>query len=125
MREGDFIGELKRSKKITFRLTDSEFETLQQNVLTAGQKSKEVYIRKMVLGGTIVRLDLSEIQETLRLLANATGNINQLAKRANETRSIYETDIIALRKQVQALTLHVREIYKVYKQVKSLFGDTA
>jgi hypothetical protein len=60
MRVGDFIGAVKRSKKVTFRLADSEFEALEQNVTTSGQKSKEVYIRKMVLGGTIVRLDLSE-----------------------------------------------------------------
>jgi Mg2+ and Co2+ transporter CorA len=28
-----------------------------------------------------------------RLLANATNNMNQIAKRANETRNIYEDDI--------------------------------
>ncbi|MCL2456971.1 MAG: plasmid mobilization relaxosome protein MobC [Defluviitaleaceae bacterium] len=78
----------------------------------------------MALGGQIIRLDLSEIHETLRLLGTATNNINQLAKRANETRSIYETDIIALRKQVQAVTVQTREILRVYQKVKSLFGGS-
>jgi len=47
--------------------------------------------------------------------------MNQLAKRANETRSIYETDIIALRGQVQAVVIQAREVLRVYQKVKSLF----
>ena len=118
------MSELKRSNRVYFRLSDDELEILQQNIEKSGQKSREEYLRKMALGGAIVRLDLSEIQQALYLLGTATNNINQLAKRANETRSIYETDIIALRKQVQALTVQTREILRVYKQAKSLFTNS-
>jgi hypothetical protein len=124
MMDGDCMSEIKRTKSILFRLTESEFNDLCVNVKKSGLRSRETYLRKMALGGLIVRLDLSEIHETLRLLGTATNNINQLAKRANETRSIYETDIIALRKQVQAVTVQTREVLRVYQKVKSLFSGS-
>jgi len=51
----------------------------------AGIRNREAYLRKMVLDGYILRLDLSEVREMTRLLSNATNNLNQIAKRANET----------------------------------------
>ncbi|HBU11188.1 MAG TPA: hypothetical protein DEB31_00135 [Clostridiales bacterium] len=39
----------------------------------------------------------------VRLLRNATGNINQIAKRANETRNIYAEDVEDLRRQYDSL----------------------
>ena len=115
---------LKRPIAVKVRFNEAEFADLEINVKQSGMRSREAYLRKMALGGHIIRLDLTEIHETLRLLGTATNNINQLSRRANETRSIYETDIIALRKQVQAVTLHVREILKVYQKAKSLFSGS-
>ena len=59
----------------------------------AGIRNREAYFRKMVMDGYIVRLDLTEVREMVRLLSNATSNLNQIVKRANETRSVYESDI--------------------------------
>ena len=47
----------------------------------------------MVLDRYVVRLDLSDIRKMVQLLSNATINPNKIAKRANETQSIYESDI--------------------------------
>jgi hypothetical protein len=123
MTDGDSMSDIKRTKSILFRLTESELAALDKNVTKSGLRSREAYLRKMALGGQIIRLDLSEIHETLRLLGTATNNINQLTKRAHETRSIYETDIIALRGQIQDVILQVREILKVYQKAKSLFDN--
>ena len=116
------MSNLKRKIPLMFRLNAAELAEIDANVKKSGLKSREAYLRKMALGGQIVRLDLSEIHETLRLLASATNNINQLAKRANETRSVYETDIIALRHEVLEATGEVREILKVYQKAKALFA---
>jgi hypothetical protein len=53
----------------------------------AGIRNREAYIRKMILDGYIVRLDLSDVRKMVKLLSNATSNLNQIARRANETRS--------------------------------------
>jgi hypothetical protein len=74
-----------------------------EKMAAAGIRNKEAYIRKMVCDGYVLRLDLSEIREMTRLLSIATNNMNQIAKRANETRSIYESDIKDLQAHYDSL----------------------
>ena len=76
---------------------------IQEKMLAAGIRNREAYLRKMVLDGYIIRLDLSAVKEMTRLLANATNSMNQIAKRANETRNIYESDIQDLQAQYSRL----------------------
>ena len=59
--------------------------------------------RKIAIDGYIVQLDLSDVKDLVRLLSNATNNLNQIAKRANETRSIYEADIRDLQERYDQL----------------------
>ena len=82
--------------------------------------NKDSYLRRMALTGYILRIDMSEVRETLRLIANATSNINQIAKRANETRSIYSADMIQLREEVGGLRSQVSDALKVFRKVQKL-----
>jgi len=50
------------------------------------------------MNGYIVNLDLSDVKECSRLLGNISGNINQIARRVNETQSIYSDDIADIRR---------------------------
>lgn len=43
--------------------------------------------------GYIVKLDLGSVRELVGLLRGATNNLNQIARRANETRSVYAADV--------------------------------
>ena len=47
--------------------------------------------------------DLSDVRELVSLLRRCSNNLNQIAKRANETRSIYEADIEDLRRRYDTL----------------------
>jgi len=69
----------------------------------AGIKNRGAYLRKMALDGYIIRVDFSDVRELVRLLRNATNNLNQVAKRANETRSIYSADIKDLQDNYEKL----------------------
>jgi len=69
----------------------------------AGIKNRGAYLRKMALDGYEVRVDFSDIRELVRLLRNATNNLNQVAKRANETKSIYSSDIKDLQDNYEKL----------------------
>ena len=51
------------------------------------------FLRSMVLNGYILKLDLPQIREMIRLLSNMTNNLNQIAKRMNAHGQIYETEI--------------------------------
>jgi len=110
----------KRKMQIIIRLTEDEHDVLTRRMVDAGIQNREAYLRKMALTGYILRLDMSEVRETLRLLANATSNVNQIAKRANETRSIYAVDMAQLRDEIDAVRLQVSDIMKVFGKVRRL-----
>ena len=83
----------KRSQEIHVLWTPEEYARLGQKMQEAGVLNRSAYVRKMALDGYIVKLDMDDIHEMIRLLRNATNNLNQMAKLANTTGSIYEADI--------------------------------
>ena len=101
------------------RLTEEERDILLQRMKDAGIQNREAYLRKMALTGYILHIDLSEVRETLRLLANATNNINQIARVTNETRSMYAADMIQLQEEVGAMRKQVSDAMKVFRKVRN------
>ena len=83
----------KREYVVTFHATEQERDLIAEKMAAAGIRNREAYLRKMALDGYVIRLDLSAVKGMTRLLSNATNNLNQIAKRANETRSVYGDDI--------------------------------
>lgn len=57
----------------------------------------------MVLNGYVLKLDLPQLREMIRLLANLTNNVNQIARRVNEHGSIYESEIDEIQEKVNRL----------------------
>ena len=108
----------KRKKQLILRLTDEEHELLLQRMHSTGMINMSAYIRQMALTGYILPMDFSEVRETLRLVANATSNINQIARVVNETRSMYATDLIKLREEVEILRSEASKALKVFLKVQ-------
>ncbi|MCL2854590.1 MAG: MobC family plasmid mobilization relaxosome protein [Defluviitaleaceae bacterium] len=89
-----------RKNRIVFCLDDSEFEILSQRLQKVGMRNREAFVRKMVLDGYIINLDISPSVETNRLIRSISNNINQITKRCNETGSAYENDFRELHAEV-------------------------
>ena len=70
------------------------------------------FIRKMAMDGYVIRLDLSEMNEFVRLLRINSNNLNQYAKKANETGNIYLADIKELQKQQDELWNAIKDFLK-------------
>ena len=68
-----------------------------------GVANLSAYLRKMAVDGYIIHLDMSEVQELVRLLRICSNNLNQYARRANETGSIYAADVEDLRGRLDGL----------------------
>jgi len=104
----------KRNREIvvTFRVTEQERDLIAAKMAAADIINREAYLRKMVLDGYVLRLDLSAVNDMVRLLSNATNNMNQIAKRANETRSIYESDIKDLQAHYEGVWEQAEAILK-------------
>ncbi len=83
----------KRVIEHSFRATESEDNVIRQKMKAFGIRNQASFYRAMVLNGYLLKLDLPEIRELLRLMKNLTNNVNQIAKRMNERGSIYDTEI--------------------------------
>ena len=83
---------------------------IKERMKEAGVKNMSAYIRKMAIDGYIVKLDLSDVKEVSRLLRINSNNINQYAKRANETGSIYLEDVMYVKREQEKLWELMKEI---------------
>ena len=99
-----------RKKQIHFMVNDIELELIKKRMEEAGIKSLGAYMRKMAIDGYTIRLDLSDMREAVRLLRIDSNNLNQYAKKANETGSIYAQDIEDLKKRQDELWNLMKEI---------------
>ena len=75
-----------------------------------GIRNKSSYLRKMALDGYCVNLELEDVKEMVSLLRYCSNNLNQYAKRANESGSIYAEDIRDLQQRQE-------EIWEIAKEI--------
>lgn len=64
----------------------------------------------MALDGYCVKLELNDVKEMISLLRRCSNNLNQYAKRANETGNIYIDDIKELEMQLENIWQTAKEI---------------
>ena len=72
-----------RTKKVTFRLTEKEFETLKEKVSLTNYSCEEYLRLRAVYDKGIVVLPENEFREIRKLLLSVSNNINQIAYKAN------------------------------------------
>ena len=100
-----------REQRIHLRVSQDEYNLIRQNMKQGGCINMSAYLRKMAIDGLIVKRDMSEMKEILRLLRYNGNNINQIAKRLKIDEGIYISDITDIKeKQAEILKL-IREIY--------------
>mgnify|MGYP002516439509 FL=1 len=87
----------KRNVVIRFRVTPEEREMIESKMAQFGTSNMAAYLRKISIDGYVVRLDLPELREMVSLLRRSSNNLNQIAKRVNETSRIYDADIDCLK----------------------------
>ena len=73
-------------------------------------RSMGAYLRKMALDGYCINLDLQDVKVLVSLLRICSNNLNQYAKRANETGSIYEADINDLQVRLEEIWTDMKEV---------------
>lgn len=85
------------------RLSQEEKDRIREKMDEAGIRNMSAYVRKMALDGICVKLDLEDVRELSVLLRRCSNNLNQYAKRANETGSIYAADIADLQARLDEI----------------------
>ena len=84
----------------------------------AGMVTRAAFLRRMATHGYYITMDLSDVNEMIRLLRNITNNLKQLAMRADETQSIYAADIEELRRRYNTLWDAANGILKGLSKIK-------
>ncbi len=79
-----------RTRKMTFRLTEEEYKIIKAKVAEAGI-SQQQFLLKTALKKEIVHI--KEFHELIFQIKKIGINVNQIAKRANETGHISEADM--------------------------------
>ena len=93
----------KRNIVIRFRVTPEEREMIESKMAQFGTTNMSAYLRKISIDGYVVRLDLPELREMVSLLRRSSNNLNQIAKRVNETSRIYDADIDCLKENQEKI----------------------
>lgn len=101
---------MEKSEVIKLRISPEERQQIHRKMLDMGVLNRSAYLRKMALDGYCVRLDLEAVNELTRLLRICSNNLNQYAKRANETGSIYKADIEDLQRRLDAIWQRQKEL---------------
>lgn len=84
-----------------------------------GVKNQSSFLRAMVLKGYLIKLDLREIKEAIRLLGILSNNVNQIAIRLHERGSIYATEIDDIKdSQVELRELMKQLLQRLEKKQK-------
>ena len=78
---------------IMFWVTEQERDLIEQRMKQIGTTNMSAYLRKIAIDGYVLKLDLPELKEMISMLRRSSNNLNQIAKRVNETGRIYDTDI--------------------------------
>ena len=92
-----------RTEQIKFWATPEEKALILQKMALYGTGNMGAYLRKMAIDGYVIKLDLPELKEMIRLLGIANNNINQIARSLNSTGRIYEADIQEIRDRIDGL----------------------
>ena len=95
---------------IFLKITPEDRMLIREKMDEAGVTNMSAFIRKMAIDGYVIKLDLTDIKEVSRLLRINSNNINQYAKRANETGNIYLEDIKEIQDQQEKLWEIMKEI---------------
>ena len=92
-----------RDQQLHFRVSKAELDRIHVKMAELGIVSIGAYLRKMALDGYCIRLDLQELSRMAYLLQMCSNNLNQYAKRANESGRIYRADMEDLRARLDEL----------------------
>ncbi len=99
------------------KVSPKEKEVIDQKMALLGTSNLRGYLRKMAVDGYIVQLDMSNVVELVKLLRSISSNVNQIARRCNETRNLYAQDVEDLRKGYGTVWQGINDLLKKFESL--------
>ena len=98
------------SKGIYVKFKPEEVEILHNRMKEAGVQNMSTYIRKMALNGYVIIPQWPDLDQVISLHSRISNNLNQYARKANETGKLYEEDITEIKKMHNEQTKFLKKI---------------
>ena len=112
------MAERKRKIQVKFFVTEDELALIQEKIKQLGTENKSAYLRKMALDGYIINVDYSIIKENTAQLQRIGNNANQIAKRMNQTGSLYAADVAEVKELLKQIWHTQRSILSSQRWTK-------
>ena len=103
----------RRTIPLMVYVTPEDRDQIEAKMAQLGTNNMSAYLRKIAIDGYVVQLDLPELREMVSLLRRSSNNLNQLARRANETGRIYPEDLADIQQNQAQLWESAKEILRV------------
>ena len=109
-------GKEKRLVQHNFKTTESEARIIRKKMEALGITNESAYMRALALNGYILKLDLPQIREMIRLLSNMTNNLNQIARRLNAQGQMYDTEMEEMLQKQDELWQMMRKLLSILER---------
>ena len=100
----------KRNIGLYTKVSKKKKNIIYEKMKSANTNNMRGYLRKMATEGYIISVDMNNIKELVILLRSISNNINQIAKRTNETGNFYAEEMKELQQQYQKIWCSVEQI---------------
>ena len=104
--------ERKRNKQLKIWISQEEQDMIRQKMAEFGTDNMGAFVRKMVIDGYILKLDLPELREVSRHLGYLDNNINQMARKVNAGKTVYKEDVDEIQAQFNTVCKLQRKIIR-------------
>lgn len=99
------------------KVSPEEKAVIDEKMAALGTHNLRAFLRKMAVDGYIVHVDIRGITEVVKLLRSISSNVNQIARRCNETRNLYAEDVEDLRQGYERVW---HEVYALMRKFENL-----
>lgn len=107
----------KRTKRIWFRVTPEEYAAIQQKQKEANIISREAFLRKLVMEGRILKLEIPELREISTLMGRCSSILNQIARRVNGTGRLYAGELSETKQELVQTENMMQKTYERLSEI--------
>jgi hypothetical protein len=99
-----------KTRQILLKVDEAEYTQIRERMSECGIINMSRFIRVLATQGYIFHIHTESVHECSRLLGNISGNINQIAKRAITTGSIYASDIDEIKSAFSEIMTQFKDV---------------
>lgn len=103
---------MKKNQIIKVRVTPEEKALIEERMQKMQIINLSAFVRKMLLNGLCVKLDLKDIRDLSYQVNRLGNNLNQYAKWANETGAVYAKNMETLKEMFEEVIEKENEILR-------------